>query len=183
MGLTKDQIRRAIDECSDMGHEITIKDITYFILKREYQDGVLAFNILFDGVLDMTQAEYENLDEIKFLREYMNSNFVVKRPKNSNSRVDFSDISFEENKDALIKLLEEVKSARMNGTIEYKDAIKIETDIRTKLNDKFNVSESVNEQQIIVTKKFDYICPYLNKECWVQTKEDAMKRFNLVEKQ
>ena len=181
--MTVEDIDKTIDECSDMGHEISEKDISFFILKREYQNAELAYRIIFDDPTDMDCKEYENLEDIKYLRDYMNANFVGKKnqPKKKKSIEDFSDITFEENKDALIGLLKEVEDAKADGTLPLKDALKAEIDIRTKLNDKFNVSEDANEQQIVVTKKFDYICPYLHKECWLQTKEDAMKRYNLIE--
>lgn len=179
--MTLEDINKTIDDCSDCGHEISEKDISFFILKREYQNAELAYRIIFDEPYDMECKEYEQLEDIKFLRDYMNKNFRGKKRKESEEEVDFADISFEENKDALIKLLEELQIRKDNGDIPYKDAVKIEADIRTKLNDKFNVSEEANEQQIVVTRKFDFICPHLHKECWQLDKEYAMKKFNLIE--
>lgn len=177
--ITRDKIEEIIDNCMDKGYDVSERDISYLILKREFQDGALAYSMVYNDSYISDYRDYESRDEIVYLREYMNTNYVGKKQKKAKS--DYKDISFDENKDAIIELLEDIKEKYDNGELEYKDYAKMSADLRIKLNDKFNVSEEVNEQQIIVTKKFDYICPYLKKECWVQTKEDAMERFGLVE--
>lgn len=68
-----------------------------------------------------------------------------------------------------------------NGELDAKDFIKLDIEIRTKLNDKFAVSEKQDEQRIIVETKFNTICPHTHRECWVQTKEYAMQHWNLIE--
>jgi hypothetical protein len=94
-----------------------------------------------------------------------------------------STISRTENREDLIKLLGKIKEASDNGELETKDAIKLETDIRVKLNDKFNI-EAEKEQRriIIVPQKHDLICPHTNRECSnMPSKEACMKYYNLTE--
>lgn len=62
-----------------------------------------------------------------------------------------------------------------------KDGVKAEIEIRSKLNDKFKVSEEGGQQYIIVEQKFNSICE-CGREISVPTKEDLMKKYNLVEK-
>lgn len=94
-----------------------------------------------------------------------------------------NDISFEENKAGLIELLNKLQQAIDNKEISTKDALKIEADVRTKLNDKFGASEKDNGNVVVVEPKFNYICPYTRRECYIHSKEECMKRYNLVEKE
>ena len=68
------------------------------------------------------------------------------------------DISFEENKAEILNLIKATKQAFENGEIEAKDALKIEADLRVKLNDKFSVTEDVKDQIVVVNQKYDAIC-------------------------
>ena len=64
-----------------------------------------------------------------------------------------------------------------------KDAIKIEADIRVKLNDKFNIEEEEGQKRIIVVpQKHDIICKFTNRECSAMpSKEACMKYYNLID--
>ena len=59
---------------------------------------------------------------------------------------------------------------------------KTEADLRVKLNDKFGASEKAEDQYIVVQTKFNHICQWTNRECWLQTKEYAKEHWNLIEK-
>ena len=54
-----------------------------------------------------------------------------------------------------------------------------------KLNDKFNVNDSSQEQIIIVNQKYDDICPYCQHEVARRpiSKNEAMSMYNLIEKE
>lgn len=93
------------------------------------------------------------------------------------------DISFEENKAGLIELLNKLQQAIADKQISTKDALKIEADVRTKLNDKFGASEKDIGNVVVVEPKFNYICPYTRRECYIHSKEECMKRYNLIEKE
>lgn len=181
--ITRETIDKCIYDCDAEGYSnISVKDISYFYLKKEFQDGDLAYSVIF-GDTDVDRTIYESRDDIQFLREYMNKNFKASSTRNVNAKKDFDDISFEENKESLLKLLEELKEAKDSGEIELDKAIKIEADIRTKLNDKFKVSESDVQQYVLVQPRFNHICEWTHRECYLMTKEYAIEHFNLVEKQ
>lgn len=91
-----------------------------------------------------------------------------------------SELSFEENKGALIKMLDEIKDLELTGDIEHKDAIKMAADIRVKLNDKFSVQDDEKGQIVVVPPKFNGVCPRFHVECYEQTKEWAMSNFHLI---
>lgn len=64
--------------------------------------------------------------------------------------------------------------------IEPKDGMKMMTDIRLKLNDKFNIKEAQVEQRIIVQPKFNHICETTRKECWLMTEDWAKRKYHLI---
>lgn len=44
----------------------------------------------------------------------------------------------------------------------------METDIRTRLNDKFGAAEDKEIDCVVVTEpKYNYICPHTRKECFI----------------
>ena len=67
-------------------------------------------------------------------------------------------------------MLDEIRLARMNGELDYKDALKLETEIRTKLNDKFAVADTTEQQYVIVECKYNAICEHCNHEIYIPTK-------------
>lgn len=92
-------------------------------------------------------------------------------------------ISKDENREELLKLLQKIQDAERDGTIDPKDAIKIEADIRVKLNDKFNIEEEEGQKRIIVVpQKHDMICKWTSRECSAMpSKEACMKYYNLID--
>lgn len=96
---------------------------------------------------------------------------------------DTGGISFEENRREMANLLKQTQQALDNGLIEAKDGLKIMADIRVKLNDKFKVESKQLDRMIVVEKKFDFVCPHTRHECYQLDKEEAMRRWNLVENQ
>ena len=86
-------------------------------------------------------------------------------------------ISKDENREALIKLLKEIDEIGM----EAKDAIKLKADIRLKLQTKFEIEEGEKQKRLIVVpQKHDTICKYTNRECSAMpSKEACMKYYNL----
>lgn len=100
-------------------------------------------------------------------------------------RRDLASISREENQAALIEMLADIQQARKNHEMDKGQALKMEADIRVKLQDKFDMDEDSDEVKhlIVVPQKHDYICPHTNRECTkMASKEACMKYYNLVEK-
>ena len=180
--ITRADIERTLADCEGMGYsKISVKDISYFVLKREYQDGAIPYRLLFSKKTTDNYIDYENREDIKFLRNYMNSNFskqaqIVPEKKSS------ADISFDENKEAMISMISELKQALLDGKIEYKEYSDRVIKLRVALNDKFNVADQKEQQYIIVEKKWNAVCEHCRHEIYIPTKEDLMEKYNLVER-
>ena len=183
MAIALDDITKIIEDGKKMKHEVSVRDIAYVLLLRSFKEKNIAYASLFgkdftSEVLD----RYDKSPKIRYLRKYMKSNYSeINVAGQKESKVNYEDITFEENKEQLIKNLAKIKEMNENGELDAKDFIKLDIEIRTKLNDKFAVSEKQDEQRIIVETKFNTICPHTHRECWVQTKEYAMQHWDLIE--
>ena len=80
-------------------------------------------------------------------------------------------------------MISDIECDMGKGLIEKKDGYARIADIRYKLNDKFKVETAQKDRMIIVEKKFDFVCPYTRHECYQLDKEEAMKKWDLIEKQ
>lgn len=176
--ITRADIERTLADCEGMGYsKISVKDISYFVLKREYQDGAIPYRLLFSKKTTDNYIDYENREDIKFLRNYMNSNFSKQAPSIP-SKKGSADLSFDENKEKLIELLDKLNTLGLDA----KDQAKLEIEIRTKLIDKFNMSDQKEQQYIVVEKKWNGVCEHCRHEIYIPTKEDLMEKYNLVER-
>lgn len=180
--ITIKDIEKIIKDAKDMKFEASVRDISYVILFFEYCNAAIAYKSIFNK--DANDKEIEKYDKSKlvnFLKTYIASNFSSKEEKPINTETILADISFEENKSALVSLLSEIQVAIDKGEISYKDGIKIQADIRTKLNDKFEVEKKEGQQYVIVETKYNNICEYCHHEIYIPTKEVLMKEYNLIE--
>lgn len=187
--ITNEQIRQTITDCAKAGHSVGMRDISYVLLCRHYDDRATAYRILF-GLDSDFNAEYAGTYDqtlaINYLRDYAEFNFTdsAQQKKKKKKLSSDDDISFEENKAEILNLIKATKQAFENGEIEAKDALKIEADLRVKLNDKFSVTEDVKDQIVVVNQKYDAICGRCGCEVARRpiTKEEAMEMYDLIEK-
>lgn len=182
MKIGIEDIKKIVEDANRMKHDVKVGDIAYLILSRTITDRNVVYATIFGkGFGDDIPLMYEKSSKIRYLKKYLNANYPDTSEKKHKKKV--QDISFEDNKMALIAKLEELQHAVDNGDIAYKDSLRAEIDIRTKLNDKFSVNEGSEQQMIVVQPKFNHICDYTHKECWLQTKEYAMQHWDLVERE
>lgn len=189
--ITNEQIRQVIEACSNAGHSVGMRDISYILLCLHYEDKSTAYRILFGLDADFNAeyaSTYDQTASMKYLRDYIDFNLDIgvvnigkKKTKKKNNSED--DISFEENKAEIIRLIKQTQDELAKGNIEAKDALKIEADLRVKLNDKFAVTEDVRNQIVVVNQKYDDICSRCGVEITRRpiSKEEAMEMYNLVE--
>lgn len=187
--ITNEQIRQTINDCAKAGHSVGMRDLSYVLLCRHYEDRATAYRILFglDADFNADYAyTYDQTASINYLRDYvdfnLNTDDITKKKKKKASYSE--DISFEENKAEILNLIKATKQAFERGEIEAKDALKIEADLRVKLNDKFGANEQVQDQIVVVQQKYDSICARCGTEIARRpiTKEEAMKMYDLIEK-
>lgn len=184
--INNKDLNKIVEDCRVSGVNITVRDISYSLLCRFYEDKKVSYKIAFGVQGAVNEHDFDSYDksrEVAFINAYMDSNYPNNNIATKKKSKEGEDISFEENKAYMLKLKRDTEKAMEDGTIETKDALKILTDISTKLNDKFQVSADVKDQIVVVEQKYDYVCPYCNHEVARRpmTKEEAIKEYNLIE--
>ena len=174
--ISNNKIKEIIEQMNEMGFAIGVRDISYILLCRNYEDDIVAYKSLFGDGSETEILYYKQSKPIVELGKLMSDALGW------NSK---DDITFEENKAYMLKLKADTERAMEDGDIEKKDGLKILTDISTKLNDKFGAKEEMKDQIVQIAQKFDDVCPYCFREVATRpiSKEEAIKMYNLVEKQ
>lgn len=176
--MDNDKIKQTIEHFKARGENVRVRDIAFTLLSKMFSDPKTAYQCLFNGEADAYE-EYVSDDIRGKLEDYLTEEGLI-RTLSVDS--DTGGLSFEENKAEMERMLVDIKIDMDNGIIDRKDGYARMESIRTKLNDKFKVERQQKERQIIVEKKFDFVCPHTRRECYQLDKEEAMKRWNLVEK-
>lgn len=174
--MDNEQIKTTIEHFRVEGADVRVRDIAYTLLSRMFADRKTAYQCLFG-----TEGydEYSTDAMRDKIEDYLTQEGFIRSVSTDS---DTGGITFEENKSALTKMIADIELDMTRGLIEKKDAYARIVDIRTKLNDKFKVEAAQKDRMIIVEKKFDFICPHTQRECYQLDKEDAMKKWNLIEK-
>lgn len=189
--ISTEQIKQTIEDCGKAGHTICVRDIAYVSMCKSFEDKTLVYKCLFGADRDFNLDYAVNYDQtlsMEYLRSYIDVTFgdstTTKKKRRKNGDGD-EDISFEENKAEIIRLIKQTREALEKKEIEAKDALKIEADLRVKLNDKFAVQNETKDQIVIVNAKYDAICP----RCGVEvarkpiSKEEAMDLYDLIDRE
>lgn len=181
--VTNEKIDSIISECKKAGHDIRVRDIAYALLCRFISDKQVVYKSIFGASTNGTEADvYDQSKSMAFLKNFIKD---VEPSATKGRRKKESDISFDENKAAMLSLIEETKQKYDNGEIEAKDYLKITSEVRVRLNDKFAVRDTNQEQWVIVQQKYDEeVCPHCHHEIARKpiSKEEAIKMYNLVDK-
>ena len=174
--IDNEKIKTAIEHFREEGVSIRVRDIAYTLLSNMFVDGKTAYQCLFGDAEGY--EEYASSDIRDTLKDYLTKEGFIRTVSTDS---DGGGITFEENRREMEQLLVKTQEAMDNGLIDPKDALKIQADVRVKLNDKFKVESKQQERTIIVQRKFDFCCPVTRRECYQLDKEEAMKRWNLTE--
>lgn len=172
--MDNEQIKKTIEHFKEQGDNVRVRDIAFVLLSKMFADAKTAYQCLFG-----TEGYDEYADEPlrDALRDYLTAEGYIRTVSTDDS----GGLTFEENKREMEMLLKKTQEAMDNGLVDPKDGLKLIADIRVKLNDKFKVEKQQKERQIIVEKRFDFVCPHTRRECYQLDKEEAMKRWNLTE--
>ena len=173
--MDNEQIKKTIEHFKESGETIRVRDIAYTLLSKMFADSKTAYQCLFG-----TEGydEYADDEMRSKLEQYLSDAGYIRSVSTDD---DSGEITFEENKKEMERLLATTQKEMEKGTVEAKDALKIMADIRVKLNDKFKVESKKQDRMIVVEKKFDFVCEYTRHECYQLDKEFAMKKWNLIE--
>ena len=161
----------------------------------------MAHKLIFGD--DGNIATYKELPHVKFLVNYLNAENLKRKEskeaediakliaKSKGKKTDNTDgsMTFEENREGIETQLREIVELKKEAMDSAEGADlktlallqKTEADLRVKLNDKFGAAEKTAEQYIIVQKKFDFVCPYTHHECYQMDKDDAMRKWHLID--
>lgn len=183
--ISNEQIKRAIEDCARANHTISVRDISYVLLSMHFDDSLVAYKCIFGNDYDYNQdyhTTYDQTSTMTYLKSYVEFTLLNDGKKKKKKS---EDISFEENKEYMLNLKRQTEEAMASGEIDKKDGLKILTDISVKLNDKFNVSDSSQEQYVHVFAKYDAVCSRCGAEISRRpiSKEEAIEMYNLVEKE
>lgn len=183
MNISIEDIKKIIEDASKKGFKIGVRDIAFVVLLDAFENEDIAYKCLFGSESCFMQeyaSVYARTGAVEYIKDYID---ILSANNGSRSKKqDIDDITFDENKAYMIKLKKDTEEAMANGEIEKKDALKILADISVKLNDKFNVKDANEDRQVVIVQnKFNAICE-CGREIYVPTKEEMMKKYNLVEK-
>lgn len=186
MVIDSEKLKKIIDKGYVKGLNIVMRDISFVLLSNTYDNIYIAHKVLYNVDAENVAEEYNNSERIKFIRKELKAlEDAEVRVKSKKSKNTDDDITYSENKAGMIKELKHLEAIRKNNVLEPKEDIALSSkiaDLRVKLSEKFSTKEANDEQRIIVQKKFDFVCPYMNRECSYQTKEFVMEKYDLVER-
>ena len=170
--INREDIKVVLDSVRSDYPTVTASDIVFLVLCDIFADKDFAYRVAYGKKGDGTaHCAGKDIQRVLSALEPFGVGTITGET-----------ITKEQNKQDLIKLLARVQKLGEAKAIDIKDALKLEGDLRVKLNDKFEMEENQNNKRIIVVpSKHDVICPHTNRECnfW-PTKAACMKHYNLT---
>lgn len=168
------EINNIIEHCKSMGYNLRVGDIVYIFALQGFKDKKVIYNALFGvGATAAEVEEYDTSKKMKALSKYLKTKYFKDMPVAGIGK-EYRDISFEENKEALIMRLDDIREMAKNGELKKSDAMRYEIEIRTRLNDKFAVNDKQDDSKVVVLNKYNDICPYCRHEIRTKTDEDVI---------
>jgi thiol-disulfide isomerase/thioredoxin len=174
--MDNEQIKKTIEHFKDIGDTIRVRDIAYTLLSKMFADSKTAYQCLFSG--GEGYDEYHDDGMREKLEQYLSDEGYIRSISTDD---DTGEITFEENKKEMERLLAKTQKAMDDGVVDPKDALKIMADIRVKLNDKFKVEQTQKDRLIVVNAKYNSVCEHCHHEIYIPTIEDLKKEYNLIE--
>ena len=174
--MDNEQIKKTIEHFKESGETIRVRDIAYTLLSKMFADSKTAYQCLFGTEGYDKYADDEMRSK---LEQYLSDAGYIRSVSTDD---DSGEITFEENKKEMERLLAKTQQAMDDGLVDPKDALKIMADIRVKLNDKFKVESKKQDRMIVVEKKFSGICEYCHHEIYVPSEEELMEKYGLIKK-
>lgn len=193
-------LKKIVDEASKRGHDVSLRNIAYALMRVKFDDMTAAYTVVHGSLPEKEEdvLAYDSMDSIQFLIFYFKRELdknedvkngaitkLLQQQQHKRNNDDVA-ISFEENYAGAVEQLQRIADLRnrcdKNDIKTLKDLEKAESDIRVRLVDKFDVQKEDMTECIIVPKVYDYICPWTRRECYQIGKEEAMEKWDLIEK-
>ena len=168
MELTSQQVKDIVQGLRSRGLDARLRDVSFVVLASVFGDEALAFRAIFGDRPQCPLEEYAAQPMIKELRDAVDAASPEADAGGAQQAISFDDL-----KDGLIadmRALEELREAKdENGqpVLDPKEMAQVVArlaDIRVKLTEKFNTTERVVEQRVVVEQKFDSVCPWCGRE-------------------
>lgn len=180
--INNDTLNAIVSEAKNAGYDIKVRDICYTLLCRYFDDAETVYRCLFDphGIeSEAAMNTYQKSSKMAYLESAMRPYTYKQKGKKTEAT-----ITFDENLAYMLKIKKETEESLAKGEIKKEAGLKILSDITVKLNDKFNVSEEVKDQIVVVNQKYDDVCSYCSHEVARRpiSKIEAMEMYDLVEK-
>lgn len=179
-----EEIKEIVGQCKAKGaKDVVVSDILFAALLPVFDSPEAIYCGIFGKDKSGEVDGYMRKKKVKVLKELMSQRVMEAIDlfsDSDDSKVE-EDISFDENKAYMLALKKKTEDGMRDGRIKQDKGIEILSKLSIALNDKFAVSEKQEEQRVVVDIKYNHICEWTRKECFLQTKEYAMKHWNLVE--
>ena len=180
--LSEYRIKEIIEDCKSKGFDIKVRDISFMLLSMHMPEDIAYKSVFYSDETNF--EEYNSSSRVVFLKSYWRFNVTDELTSNVQET---KGITYDENKAAMERLIRDLTdSINRDDYADEKSKItaqKTVADLRIKLSEKFNISDGNKEHVVQVEHKYNDVCKYCNHEISVPTKEELMKRYNLIEKQ
>lgn len=193
-------LRHIVNEASQRGHDVTVRNVAYALMRVYFNDPTIAFTVI-NGSAPKQESDVTDYDSMNSI-QYLNHWFTKDLAKNDSNKEDIVAkalkqqsenapkeelISSEENFEGAVEQLKRVEELRLrcdpSDIKTLKDLEKMELEIRVKLVDKFDMQREEVNEKIVTPRVFNYVCPWTRHECYQIGKEEAMEKWNLIEKE
>ena len=196
----EDIIKQIVNDAAERGHDVTIRNIAYALMRVYFDDTTIAYTVINNAApkQDSEVSDYDSMNCIQYLIHWFkkdlaknvckNEDIVAKALKKQKENAPKDDlISSEENFAGAVEQLKRVEDLRLRCDPKdiktLRDLEKMELEVRVKLVDKWDMQKEEVNEKIITPKVYDYICPWTRHECYQIGKEEAMEKWNLIEKE
>ena len=167
MGPKVDDVREIVNELRGRGLDAGLRDVTFAIMNKMFGDQAFAFRCAFgDPPYKAEPEEYFKCEKVKSVREALEKFFPSGEEEQQLVTFDELKKGLIDDMNALI-LLRDQQTDDGKSTLEPKEMAQVVAriaDIRVKLTEKFNTTQRVLEQRVVVENKYNGICPYCRHE-------------------
>lgn len=173
MLLNNEQVKGVISELKEQGYAVGMKDISYVLLCRFFQDHQLAFRTLFQDQPDLPFEIYDQSDKVIAIEDFLDTNYREESPSDAGDKKADDTISFDELKQGLVddmKSLEALRDLKDEDGVPVLDPKEMATvvgriaDLRVKLTEKYGATQKEDNHRVIVVSKYTKVCPHCGKE-------------------
>ena len=87
--ISNDKISTIIDDCKVVGYQVRVRDISFVILSKHFEDASVAYKAVFGSdANEGTIESYIASKEINYLKNYIESNGLVGGKKKGKKKKD-----------------------------------------------------------------------------------------------